>query len=429
MTIKHESSGHLLWVLIAGFALLVLLLLASGSIAIDSMRSIELDAERLATEQQATFALIDEIQREEGNLSSVFYSLATGREDTRRQELLRRLDSLEAALHRTTVEGVISSNSAVWDKVRESADALILEGRDTLEHRRAPSETFFRRHQELLDALGELTNASFNARASLQQREAMHASSRVRQSIVLLGIGLVVAIMSAVFTVWGVLRMFQKLRWQAADLSQLSSKVMSDQEETARRLSREMHDHFGQTLSALEANLVAMKHSRVLQPERMEDCFALLKDAVDNVREVSQLLRPTMLDDFGLDAGLRWLVEGFAERTGIKAKYISAFKERLNGETETQLFRIAQEALTNVARHAGATEVQIQLAATPSGLGMAISDNGKGLPANDVGGGLGLTGMRARTRAAGGVLNIHSKPGKGVTITVDVPLRQVVHAS
>jgi signal transduction histidine kinase len=280
-----------------------------------------------------------------------------------------------------------------------------------------------------LDALGELANSSFNARVAHQQRGAELASLRVRQSIVLLGIGLGVAILGAIFTVWSVVRMFRTLRWQAVELAQLSSRVMSDQEETARRLARELHDHFGQTLSAIEANLVAMNHQQRIQPERMEDCFALVKDAVGNVREVAQLLRPTILDDFGLDAALRWLVEGFAERTGITGKYSCTFQDRLNGETETQLFRIAQEALTNVARHAEATEVNVQLAENPFGLRLKISDNGRGLPQGDVGGGLGLSGMRARTRAAGGRLKIDSGTGRGVTITVEVPLGKVAHAS
>jgi len=204
---------------------------------------------------------------------------------------------------------------------------------------------------------------------------------------------------------------------------------MSDQEETARRFSREMHDHFGQTLSAIEANLVAMKHAGTFQPERMEDCLSLLKDAVGNVREVSQLLRPSMLDDFGLDASLQWLVEGFAERTGIKANYVSSYRQRLNDERETQLFRIGQEALTNIARHASATGVRIELEAVGSRLRLTISDNGKGLPAENSGSGLGLIGMRARARAAGGLLKMDNRPGSGLTITVEVPLEQSSHVA
>ena len=126
-------------------------------------------------------------------------------------------------------------------------------------------------------------------------------------------------------------RMFRALRWQAAELPGLSSRTMADQEDTASRLSREMHDHFGQTLSAIEANLVAMQNARAFHPGRMEDCLGLVKDAVENVREVSQLLRPSILDDFGLDASLRWLADSFAERTGNNVRYSSSFTGRLDG--------------------------------------------------------------------------------------------------
>lgn len=419
---------HLLWVLIAGFALLVLLLLASGFVAIDSMRSIELDADRLVAEQQATMRLVDEVQSQEGNLSSVFYSLAAGRDGESRPELLRRLDSLEAALRRTTAGGLASSDSALWVRVQKAANEFIREGRETLRSNRPPTGAFYRRHQDLLDSLADLANSSLTAQALVRQRESEHASSRIRQSVILLGFGLIVATMSAIFTVSSVLHVFRRLRWQAAELGQLSSRAMSDHEQMARRLSREMHDHFGQTLSAIEANLVAMKLSQTTPPERIEDCFALLKDGVSNVREVSQLLRPTILDDFGLDASLRWLVEGFADRTGIAARYESSFQERLDDETETQLFRIAQEALTNIARHAEATEVRVSLTASTSGLRLSVSDNGKGFAKGDSGGGMGLAGMRARTRVAGGQLNMTSAPGKGVSITVEVPYQKVVHA-
>src|SRR5262245_12744646 len=138
MTFEHESGGHLLWVLIAGFALLILLLLASGFVAVDSMRSIESDTERLVAEQQATIRLIDEVQSEEGSLSSVFYSLASGREGTSRADLVRRLDTLDAALHRTTQMGIASRDSVLWDKVQKSADAFIQEGRSTLQSTKPP---------------------------------------------------------------------------------------------------------------------------------------------------------------------------------------------------------------------------------------------------------------------------------------------------
>jgi signal transduction histidine kinase len=238
----------------------------------------------------------------------------------------------------------------------------------------------------------------------------------------MLEVALFVAVCTALLTVNLANRIFRQLRWQAAELASLSSRTMSDQEETARRLSREMHDHFGQTLSAIEANLVAMRHAKAFHTGRLEDCLGLVKDAVDNVREVSQLLRPTILDDFGLDASLRWLAEGFAERTGVQVDYRSSFDARLSGDAETQIFRIAQEALTNISRHSGATEVRMEIAASKSEVVLTVEDNGKGFDEAPAGRGMGMIGMRARARAVQGRVTVESKPGKGTQVRVSVPL-------
>jgi signal transduction histidine kinase len=147
-------------------------------------------------------------------------------------------------------------------------------------------------------------------------------------------------------------------------------------------------------------------------------------DAIGNVRQMSQLLRPTILDDFGLEAGLRWLAEGFSARTGIAVEVQSQHPGRLPDETETHLFRIAQEALTNVARHSGARHVQIRLEARGEEISLSIHDDGRGLPDHPANGrGLGMIGMRARARSAGGDVSIHSRPGEGVRVEVRVPLK------
>jgi signal transduction histidine kinase len=429
MKIEHESGRYLLWVLCTGFALLVLLLLASGFVAIQSMRYIESDAGRLVAEEQATIRLINEVQGEEGNLSRVFYELATGRVSADPASLLRRIDSLEDALHQTAREGMASADPTLWDRVRGAGNEFIDESRAVIRSGKPPSNALYRKHQILLDALADLASTSVTSKGDAQKEQSERASRRIRSSVILLAIGLTVAIVGAAFTALAVMRMFQRLSWQAAELSRLSSRAMSDQEETARRLSHEMHDHFGQTLSAIEANLVAMKHMREFDAVRMEDCLALLKEAVGNIREVSQLLRPSILDDFGLDASLQWLVNGFAERTGLTARYTSSFHERLSDQQETQLFRIAQEALTNIARHSQATKVHVELAAERSRVRLSINDNGKGLDPAYTGVGLGLTGMRARARAANGLLRMESQPGAGLAITVEVPLEQPAYVT
>ena len=423
-----EADTHFLPVLVAGFALLVLLLLASGFVALDSMRSIESDAARLVSEQQSTVRLVDEIQSEEGNLSSVFYSLASGH-DTDRDVLLKRMDALENAIRKTTDTGLASRDSILWNNVRKAAEAFIAEGRQTVRVNRQPSEEFFQRHQNLLASLADLTNSNFAARNDAQTTESNRASSQIRYSLLLLASALGIAIVGAFFTIHSVNRAFRSLSWQATELNHLSSRVMSDQEETARRLANEMHDHLGQMLSAIEANLVAMQHARSYHPGRLEDCLGLLKDAVQNVREVSQLLRPSILDDFGLNASLRWLADWFAERTGIPVELDAPFSGRLSDERETQLFRIAQEALTNISRHSQATQVQIQLVASKGMLRLSIADNGRGITEKTDHPGLGLVGMRARARTAGGRVHVESSPGRGVKVTVEIPHEQPSYVS
>ena len=149
-----------------------------------------------------------------------------------------------------------------------------------------------------------------------------------------------------------------------------------------------------------------------------------MDESIGNVRQMSQLLRPTILDDFGLEAGLRWLCEGFAARTGIDVRMESNFSGRLADETETHLFRIAQEALTNVARHAGARHVTVKLEPAGDQIRLTIADDGRGLADGRSGGhptgapmgtpngrGMGMIGMRARARSAGGDLAVRSPTG------------------
>jgi signal transduction histidine kinase len=122
---------------------------------------------------------------------------------------------------------------------------------------------------------------------------------------------------------------------------------------------------------------------------------------------------------------LRWLAEKFTERTGITVNYESNFTGRLAEDVEIHLFRIAQEALTNVARHSKAQRVEMSLRASRSQIRLKIADNGVGLPKPDwvAENGFGMVGMRARARSAGGELAIHSRPGEGVTVEVVVPNR------
>ncbi len=309
-----------------------------------------------------------------------------------------------------------------WNKVQQHVEAFIREGRTTLRSGKPPSDAFYANHEALIGSLAALAGSNFDAAAAAQKKEVEGSRQRVRFSLMLLGVALLTALVAAALTVRTVSQMFKRLEWQTSELDHLSSRTMSDHEETARRFSRELHDEFGQTLSAIEANLVAMHNTRQYHANGMDDCLALVKNGIDNVRELSQLLRPSILDDFGLDASLRWLADTFSQRTGIKVDYQASGLERLPGETETQLFRISQEALTNVARHASATAVQIRLVAGEHNLTLTISDNGKGISGARRTSGLGLVGMRARARTSGGTLKVESAADQGFQVKVELPM-------
>src|SRR6185369_12570787 len=225
------------------------------------------------------------------------------------------------------------------------------------------------------------------------------------------------ALIFAVVTVRMVSQLTRGLEFQTAELGRVSWHLLENQEATARRFSHELHDELGQSLTAVKTNLTALAGAGSPPSERLNDCLRLVDDAIGNVRQMSQLLRPIILDDFGLEAGVRWLVDGFRARTGIDVNFTSNYAGRLPDETETHLFRIAQEALTNVARHSGAKNVRLNLDGMSGEIRLTIADDGRGLgtPRTD-GRGLGLIGIRARARSAGGDAAVRSKPGEGVLI-------------
>jgi signal transduction histidine kinase len=207
-------------------------------------------------------------------------------------------------------------------------------------------------------------------------------------------------------------------------LETLQYQFLETQENTARRFSHELHDELGQSLTAVKANLATLRDSA--DSNRVNDCMALVDEAIQNVREMSQLLRPTILDDFGLDAALGVLTDSFAKRTGLRMKYESSLVEQLPDAIATNFYRIAQEALTNIARHSQATAVEISVGRRPNNVAMEIRDNGKGidLAAQRRRSGLGLAGMQTRARGCGGTVRIDSTPGKGLRIEVTCPIER-----
>jgi signal transduction histidine kinase len=418
---ERDIGEHAVAVLTAGFAFLILLLAGAAYIAVGVIYTEESRTVRLVEEERAAARIIEAVHRNEDSLNSILYGLAADPTAADRQALGHRLDFLERSLRETVAAGFHASHGAHWTRVQRAADAFFISARDALQSSSRPGTPFFEAHEELNKAVAALATAKFEADAAAEQYEIERSRTRIRYVVGMLIVSLVVAIFGAVLTVMVTSAAVRRARWQAAELGRLSSRAMSDFDALARRFSRELHDQFGQTLNAIEANLVALQNSRTYNSGRIEDCLGLVKDGIASIRETSQLLRPSILDDFGLDESLRWLAETFTERTGIQVSYHSDFSGRMATEIETQVFRIAQEALTNVGRHSRATEARLDLRRDGEIVRLNVADNGTGFEPRESESGLGLAGMRARARSAKGILLVDSKQGRGARISLEIP--------
>lgn len=215
-------------------------------------------------------------------------------------------------------------------------------------------------------------------------------------------------------------------------LQALSRGLVELQEAERKELSREIHDRIGQNLTALGINLEILRTEFADEPfdklhSRLKDSAALVASTADVIENLMSELRPPMLDDHGLLAALDWYGKQFTQRTGITvAIKCNEPSERALPATEIALFRIAQEALNNVAKHAGATRVDIVLEQSPLGCTMSITDDGTGFDPRSNSherptGGLGIVTMRERTQAVGGHFDIQAVAGRGTHVVVRIP--------
>jgi signal transduction histidine kinase len=409
-------------VLVLGFSAVIALLVAAAFVGVNSANLIKESTAELVRTELVTTRLIDELQREQDTLNATFYKLSRGPELVDRERVLAQLDSADQAVGHIVQEAGATPQADLWRRLDTTTRAFSTEARRLLARHNVPnysSRDLLRRHEEVTDLVAKLISSNYSraiaAQASIDQR----STGLVNESVLLLGACLVLALLCAIFTVRITAVLFRKMESQAADLNRVTWNMLQNQETTARRFSHELHDELGQSLTAIKANLLALESNGHADPSRLDDCKHLVDDAIQNVREMSHLLRPTILDDFGLDAGIRWLAERFAQRTGIEVNYNSTFKDRLTDEAETHLFRIVQEALTNVARHSAATRVVIDLQKQGDRVLLRMKDNGHGFVNGDRPAGLGLVGMHARAHTIGGELKIQSQDG--VTIELWAP--------
>jgi signal transduction histidine kinase len=213
-------------------------------------------------------------------------------------------------------------------------------------------------------------------------------------------------------------------------LRQLSRQILSAQEDERKKISRELHDVIAQTLTGINVRLAALKKEAANNTKGIDRNIArtqrLVEKSVNIVHEFARELRPAVLDDLGLIPALHSFVKLFSKRTRIRVHLkVFAGVEQLDAAKRTVLFRVAQEALTNVSRHAQAGHVEVSIQGLADGICMKIKDDGKSFPVERMLRSrgrkhLGLLGMRERLEMVGGRFNVESAPGKGTTITAHI---------
>ncbi|MEP7306130.1 MAG: sensor histidine kinase [Acidobacteriota bacterium] len=327
----------------------------------------------------------------------------------------------EIADFRTTMLDVLSTDARRWPT----------EARTLLRARVMPK-------REMVIGLSEQTQ-SLNRGAFVQQRSAMTEVYSVTQRRIWqsLGVALAASLGIAVLATLYAGRLEDRLRRQRAkdvqntrDLQHLSTKLLNAQEEERRSIARELHDEVGQALTAMKVELALAQRAIGVAggaAEALDDARAIADGVLHTVRDLSHLLHPSLLDDLGLPDATEWYLKGFSRRHGLRTELLhDRMDQRLSSETEAAVYRIIQEALTNVAKHANATSCRVYLQRLTATLLVTIEDDGVGFDLANTRGangahGLGLVGIRERVAQLRGTVRLESGAGKGTRLTAEVP--------
>lgn len=338
------------------------------------------------------------------------------------REQLERLRA-ETADFRRTMSAVLATDASQWPS----------NARTLLRTRVMPK-------REMVIGLSEQVQA-LNRGLFVQQQSALAnvysgTQRRIWQS---LGVALAASLGIALFATLYAGRLEDRIRRQranevrhASELQHLSAKLINAQEEERRAIARELHDEVGQVLTAIKVELAVAQHAIEAtggQTSVLSDARSITDGALQTVRDLSHLLHPALLDDLGLPDAVAWHLRGLGRRYGLRVDVLhDRMEERLTPEIEVSAYRIIQEALTNVVKHASASTCRVYLQRLPNTLLITIEDDGAGFDpaAVDRAGarhGLGLIGIRERVVQLQGTLRLESAPGKGTRITVELPAR------
>lgn len=432
---KYDSiERHVVRLLRIGFVLMLALVAIDGLIGVQTILTIRENVSTLTDNQFRTVVLIDEVQRAQATLSSVIYELSSNPAAADRALLAQEVQRAGQALRE--VFGNIPKNDAdvaKWQEVERNSFAMqadaqaLLNGSSSAE---SDLTAVTKSRELLLSTIAGLIHSNHQHADEIRREIDRIARRQILEDTTLLSLGLLIACLCAWLVIRTARRLYRRVAEQSDELDRVSWQLLEKQETLARRLSHELHDELGQSLTALKTNLSRHAGSACAEPEWLRDCTNLLRESIRSAHEISQLLRPTILDDFGLESALTWLCERFEERNRIQVACRCRVDGRFDEQTETHLFRIAQEALTNVARHAKASKVTVDLTEDGGSVVLRITDNGLGItaPRDTSRPSFGLTGMRARARSLRGEMAIETAPGQGTQVTVSFSRTEVAHA-
>lgn len=449
--IGHAPAGvsSIRGALIAGFAVLLAVWAFAGYELIRSLGDVE---RRVTAEHDAYARAADALSLIRRNVLEGSINVRDALIDAdveARRKYRDELRLLREATERRVAEYVPQAQSAAerdeWTKLRAklaeywlSLEFVFAEDLPTNTTRAA---TMLRGNVRPLrkDVLTLLDNLKALQQAALQQHNAdvarLYADAQAR-FVWIVGGALLLGLGAAWFATWHVAGLEREINRQRLaethnrlDLERLSARLVEAQEQERRSLARELHDEVGQALTAIKMAVgVALRipgtHPRA--HAALEEARGVAEATLQGVRDLSQLLHPSMLDDFGLPETLAAYLRNFSKRTGIRAHFShDEADDRMPPDVEVCLYRIVQEALTNVARHSGALSCAVSLRRIGDQVQLVVEDSGRGM-ADASGGadarrGLGLMGMRERAQSLAGRFIIENRPEGGTRIVVTLP--------
>jgi signal transduction histidine kinase len=438
--------------LVLGFGVLLILLILSGLSALHALAEVQNANQTSLRQFLAKNQQLDEI-RAALYLSGTYlrdYLLEPDRAKAeqsrselidakaRIQSLLAENGPLSGASDREMFEALKREIGDYWQTM-EPVLQWSMEQRRRQGFRFWDDEVFPRRSNTLAIA----DNIRSLNRQQLMRRDAelLTEFSAVRSQLLLaLVVMLLVGMGQAYFSTSHLLRLenqtlkhLQEVTEARQELKDLSAKLVATQESERKSISRDLHDAVGQSMSAVQFELhdlaLALRPYDAQLRESVDRVRGLVESSLAVIRNMALLLRPSMLDDLGLAAALGWLAREISRPTGLRIQVqADDLPPDLPDEHKTCVFRIAQEALNNVARHANANAVEITVRASDSWLAITVQDDGRGFQHGRAHG-LGLTGMHERAESLGGSVKITSGPGKGTLIEVALPLPQRLQAA